>query len=201
MIIDKYTKHSIFSLPQIFYETLTKYDLKNNDFVNMYTSDLNHPLLSNHIFLVFHNIKNYLEERLKKHILYYCNYDITMYGIRYSVFVFNRAYSIHRIVNKIDLGLYDRLSYEDKLKILTFWNLPVDSKVHSYLFNPLIKTKKPIGENITLQDINKKPYQHYTDRVYYLSPKKFLGLEVKYRNHIIVVFHLRSRISSFPYTS
>ena len=58
MIIDKYTKHSIYSLPQIFYETLTKYDLKNNDFVNMYTSDLNHPLLSNHIFLVFHNIKN-----------------------------------------------------------------------------------------------------------------------------------------------
>ena len=59
MIINKYTKHSIFSLPQIFYDTFTKYDLKNSEFVNMYTSDMNNPLLSNHIFLVFHNIKPY----------------------------------------------------------------------------------------------------------------------------------------------
>jgi hypothetical protein len=72
MIINKYTKHSIFSLPQIFYDTFTKYDLKNSEFVNMYTSDMNNPLLSNHIFLVFHNTKTsastskYLSNALKE---------------------------------------------------------------------------------------------------------------------------------------
>ena len=119
MIINKYTKHSIFSLPQIFYDTFTKYDLKNSEFVNMYTSDMNNPLLSNHIFLVFHNTKTYLIERLKK----------------------------------IDLGLYERLGYQAKLQILNFWNISVDSKVHEYLFNPLAKVTKPVGESISLQDL------------------------------------------------
>ena len=136
MIINKYTKHSIFSLPQIFYDTFTKYDLKNSEFVNMYTSDMNNPLLSNHIFLVFHNTKAYLIER-----------------INYRVFTFNKAYSIHSIVNKIDLGLYERLGYQAKLQILNFWNISVDSKVHEYLFNPLAKVTKPVGESISLQDL------------------------------------------------
>ena len=153
MIINKYTKHSIFSLPQIFYDTFTKYDLKNSEFVNMYTSDMNNPLLSNHILLVFHNTKAYLIERLKKHRLYYCDYTLTIDGINYRVFAFNKAYSIHSIVNKIDLGLYERLGYQAKLQILNFWNISVDSKVHEYLFNPLAKVTKPVGESISLQDL------------------------------------------------
>ena len=129
---------------------------------NMYTSDMNNPLLSNHIFLVFHNTKAYLIERLKKHRLYYCDYTLTIDRINYRVFAFNKAYSIHSfnkaysihsIVNKIDLGLYERLGYQAKLQILNFWNISVDSKVHEYLFNPLAKVTKPVGESISLQDL------------------------------------------------
>jgi hypothetical protein len=45
------------------------------------------------------------------------------------------------------------LGYQAKLKILNFWNVSVDSKVHEYLFNPLAKVVKPTGENIPLQDL------------------------------------------------
>ena len=153
MIINKYTKHSIFSLPQIFYDTFTKYDLKNSEFVNMYTSDMNNPLLSNHIFLVFHNTKTYLIERLKKHRLYYCDYTLTIDRINYRVFAFNKAYSIHSIVNKIDLGLYERLGYQAKLQILNFWHHSVASKGHEDLINPRAQLTKPGGESIAIQDL------------------------------------------------
>ena len=39
------------------------------------------------------------------------------------------------------------------MKILNFWNISVDSKVHEYLFNPLAKVTKPVGESISLQDL------------------------------------------------
>ena len=51
MLIDKYTKHSIFSLPQIFGDILSKRDLDDSEFVNMYMNDVNNPLLSSHVFL------------------------------------------------------------------------------------------------------------------------------------------------------
>lgn len=153
MIINKYTKHSIFSLPQIFYDTFTKYDLKVVDYSYHLYTYLQIHYFSNHIFLVFHNTKAYLIERLKKHRLYYCDYTLTIDRINYRVFAFNKAYSIHSIVNKIDLGLYERLGYQAKLQILNFWNISVDSKVHEYLFNPLAKVTKPVGESIPLQDL------------------------------------------------
>ena len=71
MLIDKYTKHSIFSLPQIFGDILSKRDLDDSEFVNMYMNDVNNPLLSSHVFLVFHNIKPYLLNTLKQHHLFH----------------------------------------------------------------------------------------------------------------------------------
>lgn len=70
MLIDKYTKHSIFSLPQIFGDILSKRDLDDSEFVNMYMNDVNNPLLSSHVFLVFHNIKPYLLNTLNN-IIYF----------------------------------------------------------------------------------------------------------------------------------
>lgn len=52
MLIDKYTKHSIFSLPQIFGDILSKRDLDDSEFVNMYMNDVNNPLLSSHVFSI-----------------------------------------------------------------------------------------------------------------------------------------------------
>ena len=45
MIVNKYTKHSIFSLPLIFDNIFNKEELKNNEFVNMYIYDINNTLL------------------------------------------------------------------------------------------------------------------------------------------------------------
>lgn len=152
MIVNKYTIHSIFSLPQIFFKTFNKYDLKDNKFINMYINDVNNPLLSNHIFLVFKELKPYLLERFKQHPQYHNNYLVTIDKITYQVVSFLQNYKIHSIVNKINLGLYERLAYTNKIQILMFWNLNADTKVHEWLFNPLAKINKPIKENITIQD-------------------------------------------------
>ena len=53
MKLNIFTKHSIFSLPLIFKE-LNKEILLSNRFINMYLADINQPLLSNSIFLMFH---------------------------------------------------------------------------------------------------------------------------------------------------
>lgn len=152
MLIDKYTKHSIFSLPQIFGDILSKRDLDDSEFVNMYMNDVNNPLLSSHVFLVFHNIKPYLLNTLKQHHLFHCSYTITMNKIKYTVLAFNKAYCIHVITRKIEYGLYKSLGYETKIKILNFWNAGVNGKLHKYLFDENAKTIKPLSENITLQD-------------------------------------------------
>lgn len=152
MLIDKYTKHSIFSLPQIFGDILKRCDLKNSEFVNMYINDVNNPLLANHIFLVFHNIKSDLSYKLEKHHLFHSKYTITKNKIKYTVFAFNRAYSIHSIINKINYGLYNLLPYDTKINILSFWNASISSKLHKYLFDENAKTTKPLSENITLKD-------------------------------------------------
>lgn len=156
MIIDTKTKHTIFSLPLIFGKILTKKELEDSEFVNMYTYDINSPLSSNHIFLVFHNIKHELLEKLRKHLNYHTEYTIVIDKIPYYVICFVRTFTISNIVNYIDRGLYLGLSYADKMKIISFWyNCGVNSNIHQYLFNPDIKTEKPIGENITIAD-NKK---------------------------------------------
>lgn len=157
MLIDRPTKHTIFSLPLIFGDILTQDILKENDFVNMYESDNNNPLLSNHIFLVFHNIKKELLDKLKSHSSYNSNYDIVINKIHYTVISFNRGFSIYSVVSMINRGLYLGLSYDKKIKILNFWDKGkiFNSKLHEYLFNKDILTQKPLCENIALGD-NKK---------------------------------------------
>lgn len=152
MVIDKYTKHSIFSLPQIFSETFNKYDLKENEFVNMYVNDINSPNLSNHIFLVFHGIKQSLIDTLSKHSLFETTYSITKNKVKFIVFAFKRSFYVQSIVRDIDNGLYEFLGYNAKIKILNFWEAGINSKIHKYLFDSNTKTDRPLCENITLED-------------------------------------------------
>lgn len=155
MIIDKKTKHSIFSLPLIFEDFTNRKELEDNGFINMYTYDVNSPLSSNHIFLVFLNLKEELLNKLKNHISYYNNYSITIDNIDYTVISFKRTFIISHIVNTIDKGLYLHLSYKQKMKILSFWYNYNDTNLHRYLFDFDAKTQKPLSENITLADKNK----------------------------------------------
>lgn len=149
MLIDKYTKHTIFSLPLIFDNTFVLNDLKLNEFINMYTCVINKPALSNHIFLVFHNISDEFLDKLREHHLYACDYIFTIDKVRYTAIAFEKAFTIFSIVNKIDHGLYNKLLYEDKLRILNFWKVSINSNMHKYLFNEKIVTLKPLSENIT----------------------------------------------------
>lgn len=156
MLIDKYTVHTIFTLPIIFYDILSKNDLKDNDFVNLYTYDLNNNRYNNHIFLVFHNIKPYLEERLKNHQQYIDNYTVCINRVFFKVFVFLRSFTMKYIIDNVNKGLYNTLQYKEKIKILTFWQLNAESIVHQYLFDNTIKTILPICEYISKQDGTKK---------------------------------------------
>lgn len=115
----------------------------------MYTCDINKPSLSNHIFLVFHNMNIDFLRELRKHYLYTCDYDFVIDYVRYTAIVFEKAYSIFSIINKIEKGLYYNLLYEDKLKIINFWNVTCNSNIHKYLFDEKIVKQKPICENIT----------------------------------------------------
>lgn len=157
MLIDKFTKHTIFSLPLIFGDILTRDILKENEFVNMYEYDMNHPLLSNHVFLVFHNIKKELLDKLKSHSSYNSDYLMIKDKIKYTVISFNKGFSIYVVISSINKGLYYSLPYEEKIKILSFWNKGNIhlSNIHAYLFNNHIKTEKPLCENITLEDSKK----------------------------------------------
>lgn len=156
MIINKYTKHSIFSLPLIFDHLLSLQELKDSDFVNMFVCDLNHPILSNHIFLVFHNLKDILLDKLKTHELYYSNYTIVIESTKYTVVVFSRGFTIYNTIDKTSKGLYNQFSYENKLRIYSFWVPKTQNlTLHSCLFNAKCKTDPPVCENITLEDKRK----------------------------------------------
>lgn len=154
MIVDKYTKHSIFSLPLIFDDILTKVDLKANGFVNMYMFDINCPLASNHIFLAFTCISATLLDKFKKHPAYFNYYTRTIDTVLYTIVVFNRGFYINFITQNTEKGLYYEMDYHSKMRIIDFWNsnTKLSKNLHSYLFNPNAIRYKPLSENITLED-------------------------------------------------
>ena len=157
MIVDKYTKHSIFSLPLIFDNIFNKEDLKNNGFVNMYIYDINNSLLSNHFFLAFTYLSNTLLDKLKEFPNYYTNYIVIINNIKYSIVCFTRGFYADFIIKNTEKGLYYENAYESKVRILEFWNPNnrISKSLLSYLFNPNAHRLKPVSENITIQD-NKK---------------------------------------------
>ena len=159
MLIDKYTKHSIFSLPLIFDDIVDRHELKANGFVNMYVYDLNIPLASNHIFLVFKNLSNELLEKFEKHHNYWNDYHSIINGVTYHIVCFQRGFSIGYIVDSTEKGLYYETDYHSKMRIIKFWNSPTNlsTSLHSYLFNPNAVRIKPVSENITKEDKIKKP--------------------------------------------
>lgn len=158
MIIDKFTKHSIFSLPLIFYNLLNQQDLKENEFVNMYTCDINNPIYSNHIFLVFHNIKDSLLNILRRYDKYEADYNIVLNNIHYKVVCFTRDFPIQNILSFVEKGKYIDFSFKNKMLILQFWNAKArkNPKLFEYLFNDELKPERPVNEIITREDTNKK---------------------------------------------
>lgn len=159
MLIDKYTKYSVFSLPLIFYGILNKSDLKDNEFVNMYTCDTNKPYLSNHIFLVFHNIKDSSLKRLRSHCNFETDYDILVDSILYKVVCFTRDFPIQNIINFVNKGKYIDFIFCSKMKILRFWDATArdNPKLFQYLFDEEFIPEKPVNEVITTEDTKKKP--------------------------------------------
>lgn len=151
MKLNKFTKHSIFSLPLIF-KDLNKKILLSNRFINMYLSDINQLLLSNHIFLMFHYPSKELVETLKNYKEYVTSYAIVIEKIRYCIFVFERTDLFNFIISNTNKGLYYENSYNNKVQILNFWEVKPNSKIHSYLFDPNCIREKPIDESITIEN-------------------------------------------------
>lgn len=155
MIIDKYTKHSIFSLPILFYNRITAKELKDNQFVNMYVYDRNKPILDC-IFLVFRKLNSELLYKLSNLEGYYNHYMYNIDNVDYHVVSFTKDYYDSYIVESINKGMYYTLGFDEKMKVIKFWlNPKMNEKIFRYLFDEKYKVEKPIKEGIEKLEKNK----------------------------------------------
>lgn len=155
MIIDKYTKHSIFSLPILFNNKITAQELKDNRFINMYVYDENRPLMDC-IFLVFKGLSKEFLYKLSK-IKGYCNYITQIIDdVDYDIISFTKDEFDNYIVDSINKGLYYTIGFDNKMKIIKFWfNPKMNEKIFKYLFDEHCEVEKPVEEELKITGKNK----------------------------------------------
>lgn len=152
MILNKYTKNSIFSLP-LYFKQLTAKELKDNEFVNMYVEDLNKPI-TDCVHLVFKAIKPELLNKLKQTKGYHSISFYTINNVDYCVLAFTLQGN-HDLLSfeNIQKGKYHLLSLADKVRIIRFWYNPaINDKIFEYLFDDTSPKDKPINEVIDVAD-------------------------------------------------
>ena len=154
MIIDKYTKHTIFSLPLLF-NSISAKELKDNQFINMYVYDKNRPLLDC-IYLVFKNISSSFLNKLSKLNNYYNTIYKSINGTIYIIVAFKQDEFDNYIINSINKAMYYTIGYENKIKIIKFWFNPrMNENIFRYLFDENFIADPPIDECIDIYDTNK----------------------------------------------
>lgn len=154
MIINKYTKHTIFSLPLLF-NSISAKELKDNQFINMYVYDKNRPLLDC-IYLVFKNISSSFLNKLSKLNNYYNTIYKSINGTIYTIVAFKQDEFDNYIINSINKAMYYTIGYENKIKIIKFWfNPKMNENIFRYLFDENFIADPPIDECIDLYDTNK----------------------------------------------
>lgn len=192
MIVDKYTKHTIFSLPLLFNGISAK-ELKDNQFINMYVYDKNRPLLDC-IYLVFKNINSSFLNKLSKLNSYYNTIYKSINGTIYTIVAFKQDEFDNYIINSINKAMYYTIGYENKIKIIKFWfNPKMNENIFRYLFDENFIADPPIDECIDLYDTNKA--------VDLMSTAFFISITLEYCNHIIVIFSFFLKIFTFIYCS
>lgn len=110
-------------------------------FVGIYTTDINRPQLSNHIFLLFESIGNVntyeeLSEKMRKNPLFHSHYTIKTNGVFYDVYSFAlgagaASKEIEHVLNNNAVAI----SYKNKKNILKYWDKNIQSLEHRYLFD------------------------------------------------------------------
>ena len=138
MIIDKYTKHTIFSLPLLF-NSISARELKDNQFINMYVYDKNRPLLDC-IYLVFKNISSSFLNKLSKLNNYYNTIYKSINGTIYTIVAFKQDEFDNYIINSINKAMYYTIGYENKIKIIKFWFNP---RMNENIFKPRTRWDRP----------------------------------------------------------
>lgn len=129
-------------------------------FVGTYTYNINIPWKDNHIFLLYKsNIDptfNQLLEKLKSNTNFRGGSSIRLKGDWYTLLTFTRPIEYGLEISKLINSRLTELCYDTKVKIVSFWNLPVSSKLHKRLFQymiPPLKVEDTLGEqDLTLND-------------------------------------------------
>lgn len=153
MELNKYTKHTIFSLPLLFNNRITATELKENQFVNMFVRDKNRPILDC-VYLMFKNLKEDLLNKFYDFVDYYNMIPFNYNGINYQIVAFTKDYFDSYIIDSINKGMYQSLNFCDKMKIIKFWYNPkVNDKLFQYLFDNNCDVEKPNDESIDLKQI------------------------------------------------
>lgn len=109
----------------------------SGSFINGYYSDINRPWLNSHVFLMYETVS---QTPLKIMTLLESNENFinqSSYRIAnafYNVYTFSISIEHKRDYDLMIKGEYSKISYENKIKILLFWNLTVNSILFKGLF-------------------------------------------------------------------
>lgn len=154
MVMDqnKFTKTTVFVLPllnlQLNRESLLiniepRSNKYTHNFVNAYL-DYNKSEIS----LVYRDIGN--NKRFKELVIYFetlpnhvKTYSKLLFNTPHTIVVFNYPKYVQSNIDCFKCGHYSWIPYEDKIKILNFWNIKSQgSKLHSYLLDKSYKVEK-----------------------------------------------------------
>lgn len=136
-------------------------------FVGTYTRNINIPWQDNHIFLLYKsNIDptfNKLLVKLDDIPAYRGKTHIRLHGDWYILLTFVRPDQMGLEISKLTNHRPTELSYDTKVHIINFWNLPVTSNLHRRLFTfmiPPIKVDDTLGEqDLTLDKFELEAFE------------------------------------------
>lgn len=173
MVMDqnKFTKTTVFVLPllnlQLNRESLLiNVGLRSNKYIhNFVNAYLDYD--KSEISLAYRDIGN--NKRFKELIIYLetlpnyvKTYSKLLFNTPHTIVVFNYPKSIQSNIDCFKNGHYSWIPYEDKMKILNFWNVKLNSKLHSYLLDKNCKVEKLGFEKIKAPRIIQGAFSMYS---------------------------------------
>lgn len=132
---------------------ITKDDLsEKTGFIGAYSKDINRPYLDNHVFLLYaYNVltneafKTWNKLRSSKNL--YSVYKFKVKGVPFIMFAFTIiGKSIKNIMNDSPA-----LSKEERMRIISFWNLQ-DVDINEYMLNPLYVIYSKFVNNVVPEE-------------------------------------------------
>lgn len=171
---NKLTKTTVFVLPLLglnlnreglLINVSDKSNKYTHNFINAYLD-----YLKSQVSLVYRDVGNNkrfksLIEYLETLPNYVCRYSKIINGVPHSVIVFNYPKYVRSDIDCFRHGYYTRIPYEDKLKILQFWNCKIGSKLHLYLLDEDCKVDKLGYEKIKAPRIVPRSLYYFITKI------------------------------------